>query len=168
VTASKIDIRFVLNGKTLKGSVEPRMLLTDFIRHELRFTGTHVACGHGVCGACTISFNGRTARGCLLLAVQANGAEIMTVEGLAGDGPLTIIQKAFQAQHALQCGFCTPGFLMTITDLLKRNPDPSDDEIKEAIGGNLCRCTGYINIMRAVRSAANELKGVYQLARPHP
>jgi aerobic-type carbon monoxide dehydrogenase small subunit (CoxS/CutS family) len=134
------------------------MLLCDFIRHELRFTGTHVACAHGVCGACTVRFNGQTARSCLLLAVQADGAEIITVEGLAGDGPLTPIQQAFHEHHALQCGFCTPGFLMTVTEFLEHNLDPTEDEIKEAISGNLCRCTGYVNIIKAVRSAADALR----------
>ena len=152
-----IKIGLTVNGRSYIRSVEPRMLLSDFIRHELRLTGTHVACAHGVCGACTISFNGRTARSCLLLAVQADEAEITTVEGLAGDGPLTLVQQAFHESHALQCGFCTPGFLMTVTELLNNNQSPTIDEIKHAIGGNLCRCTGYINIVKAVQNAANVL-----------
>ena len=142
------------------------MLLSDFIRHELRLTGTHVACAHGVCGACTISFNGKTARSCLLLAVQADEAEITTVEGLAGDGPLTPIQQAFHESHALQCGFCTPGFLMTVTELLNNNQSPTVDEIKDAIGGNLCRCTGYINIVKAVQNAADVLATNSKSVRP--
>jgi carbon-monoxide dehydrogenase small subunit len=158
MSANKVDIRLTLNERSYKRTVEPRMLLCDFIRHELRFTGTHVACAHGVCGACTIRFNGQTARSCLLLAVQADGAEIVTVEGLAGDGPLTTIQQAFHEHHALQCGFCTPGFLMTVTEFLEHNLDPTEDEIKEAISGNLCRCTGYVNIIKAVRSAADALR----------
>jgi aerobic-type carbon monoxide dehydrogenase small subunit (CoxS/CutS family) len=158
MSAKKVDIRLTLNERSYKRTVEPRMLLCDFIRHELRFTGTHVACAHGVCGACTIRFNGQTARSCLLLAVQADGAEIVTVEGLAGDGPLTPIQQAFHEHHALQCGFCTPGFLMTVTEFLEHNLDPTEDEIKEAISGNLCRCTGYVNIIKAVRSAADALR----------
>jgi aerobic-type carbon monoxide dehydrogenase small subunit (CoxS/CutS family) len=158
MSANKVDIRLTLNERSYKRTVEPRMLLCDFIRHELRFTGTHVACAHGVCGACTIRFNGQTARSCLLLAVQADGAEIVTVEGLAGDGPLTPIQQAFHEHHALQCGFCTPGFLMTVTEFLEHNLDPTEDEIKEAISGNLCRCTGYVNIIKAVRSAADALR----------
>jgi carbon-monoxide dehydrogenase small subunit len=158
MSANKVEIRLTLNGRSYKRTVEPRMLLCDFIRHELRFTGTHVACAHGVCGACTVRFNGQTARSCLLLAVQADGAEIITVEGLAGDGPLTPIQQAFHEHHALQCGFCTPGFLMTVTEFLEHNLDPTEDEIKEAISGNLCRCTGYVNIIKAVRSAADALR----------
>lgn len=158
MSANKVDIRLTLNGRSYNRTVEPRMLLSDFIRHELRFTGTHVACAHGVCGACTIRFNGQTARSCLLLAVQADCAEIVTVEGLAGDGPLTPIQQAFHEHHALQCGFCTPGFLMTVTEFLEHNLDPTEDEIKEAISGNLCRCTGYLNIIKAVRSAADALR----------
>jgi carbon-monoxide dehydrogenase small subunit len=158
MSANKVDIRLTLNERSYKRTVEPRMLLCDFIRNELRFTGTHVACAHGVCGACTIRFNGQTARSCLLLAVQADGAEIVTVEGLAGDGPLTPIQQAFHEHHALQCGFCTPGFLMTVTEFLEHNLDPTEDEIKEAISGNLCRCTGYVNIIKAVRSAADALR----------
>ena len=156
----------MVNGRNYIRSVEPRMLLSDFIRHELRLTGTHVACAHGVCGACTISFNGKTARSCLLLAVQADEAEITTVEGLAGDGPLTPIQQAFHESHALQCGFCTPGFLMTVTELLNTNQSPTVDEIKDAIGGNLCRCTGYINIVKAVQNAADVLARNSKSARP--
>ena len=156
----------MVNGRNYIRSVEPRMLLSDFIRHELRLTGTHVACAHGVCGACTISFNGKTARSCLLLAVQADEAEITTVEGLAGDGPLTPIQQAFHESHALQCGFCTPGFLMTVTELLNNNQSPTVDEIKDAIGGNLCRCTGYINIVKAVQNAADVLATNSKSVRP--
>ena len=152
------EISVVVNGKTYRRSVESRMLLADFLRHELRLTGTHVACAHGVCGACTIRFNGKTARSCLMLTAQADGAEIVTVEGLAGEGPLTPVQQAFHENHALQCGFCTPGFLMTVTEFLEHNHDPSDDDIKSAIAGNLCRCTGYINIVRAVRQAAATMR----------
>lgn len=155
---TKREISLIVNGRKVKGTVEGRMLLADFLRHDLRLTGTHVACAHGVCGACTIHFNGKTARSCLLFAAQADGAEIVTVEGLAGDGPLTPIQQAFHENHALQCGFCTPGFLMTVTEFLNRNRDPDDDAIKNAIGGNLCRCTGYINIVKAVRQAAKVLR----------
>jgi carbon-monoxide dehydrogenase small subunit len=158
VIPPKIDISLSVNGRTYKRSVEARMLLADFLRHELRLTGTHVACAHGVCGACTIRFNGTTARSCLLFAVQADGAEIVTVEGLAGDGPLTPVQQAFHESHALQCGFCTPGFLLTVTEFLDRNRCPSEREIKDAIAGNLCRCTGYINIVKAVRGAAESIQ----------
>jgi aerobic-type carbon monoxide dehydrogenase small subunit (CoxS/CutS family) len=166
LSPEKIKIGLTVNGRNYNRAVEPRMLLSDFIRHELRLTGTHVACAHGVCGACTISFNGKTARSCLLLAVQADEAEITTVEGLAGDGPLTPIQQAFHESHALQCGFCTPGFLMTVTELLNNNQSPTVDEIKDAIGGNLCRCTGYINIVKAVQNAADVLATNSKSVRP--
>ena len=143
------EIYLTVNGRSHKRSVEPRMLLADFLRHELRFTGTHVACAHGVCGACTIDFNGTT------------------VEGLAGDGPMTAVQHAFREHHALQCGFCTPGFLMTATELLRSNQAPTESEIKDAIGGNLCRCTGYINIVKAVQGAAASLaEGKSSARRP--
>ena len=155
---ARIEIRLSVNGQTYKRSVEPRMLLVDFLRHELGLTGTHVGCAHGVCGACTIRFNGVTVRSCLLFAVQAEGADVMTVEGLAGDGPLTPVQRAFHESHALQCGFCTPGFLMTVTEFLERNPGPNESEIKDAIAGNLCRCTGYVNIVKAVRVAAESIR----------
>jgi carbon-monoxide dehydrogenase small subunit len=154
VKPRKVEIEVVVNGRPHRRAVEPRLLLADFLRHELRLTGTHVACAHGVCGACTIRFNGTTARSCLLLAIQADGSEIVTVEGLAGDGPLTPVQQAFHENHALQCGFCTPGFLMTVTEFLAHNPDPDDEAIRHAIGGNLCRCTGYVNIIKAARHAA--------------
>jgi aerobic-type carbon monoxide dehydrogenase small subunit (CoxS/CutS family) len=158
MNARKCEITVVVNGQTHKRTVEDRMLLADFLRHELRLTGTHVACAHGVCGACTIRFNGKTARSCLLFAAQADGAEIITVEGLAGEGPLTPVQQAFHESHALQCGFCTPGFLMTVTEFLEHNRDPSEEEIKDAIGGHLCRCTGYVNIVKAVRKAADSMR----------
>jgi aerobic-type carbon monoxide dehydrogenase small subunit (CoxS/CutS family) len=158
VNTAKVDVRLSVNGQTYERSVEPRMLLADFLRHELRLTGTHIGCAHGVCGACTIRFNGTTARSCLLFAVQAEGADITTVEGLAGDGPLTPVQRAFHESHALQCGFCTPGFLMTVTEFLERNHNPNENEIKDAIAGNLCRCTGYLNIVKAVRAAAESIR----------
>jgi aerobic-type carbon monoxide dehydrogenase small subunit (CoxS/CutS family) len=158
VTANSREITVRVNGRAYTRVVEGRMLLSDFLRRDLRLTGTHVACGHGVCGACTIRFNGATARACLLLAAQADGAEIVTVEGLAGDGPLSAVQQAFHECHALQCGFCTPGFLMTVTEFLERTPHPDGDQIREAIAGNLCRCTGYVNIVKAVRQAAESLE----------
>jgi carbon-monoxide dehydrogenase small subunit len=158
MSADLIPVSVVVNGREYRRSVEPRMLLSDFIRHELRLTGTHVACAHGVCGACTIRFDGRTARSCLLLAVQADGAEIVTVEGLAGDGPMTPVQRAFHEHHALQCGFCTSGFLMTATEFLEQNPDPTQEETRHALSGNLCRCTGYVNIVKAVGSAAEAIR----------
>jgi aerobic-type carbon monoxide dehydrogenase small subunit (CoxS/CutS family) len=149
------EIRLRVNGKELRGFAEPRMTLADFLRDELGLTGTHLGCEHGVCGACTILLDGRTTRSCLMLAVQAEGHELMTVEGLASpDGTLHPIQEAFSAKHGLQCGFCTPGFLMTVHELLEDNPDPDEQEIRSFLSGNLCRCTGYQNIVAAVRYAA--------------
>jgi len=153
-------ISLSVNGRQYERSVEPRMLLSDFLRHELELTGTHVGCEHGVCGACTILLNGQAVRSCLMFAVQADGQEILTVEGLAfnGDGgeALHPLQAAFKEAHGLQCGFCTPGFLMTLIPFLNENPDPSEQEIREAISGNICRCTGYQNIVKAVRVAASK------------
>lgn len=143
-----------VNGVDHEEQVETRWLLSDFLRHVLHLTGTHVGCEHGVCGACTIIFNGAPIRSCLMLAVQANSGEILTVEGLAGaDGTLHPLQQAFHDHHGLQCGFCTPGFLMAIYAFLQDDPDPnmSDEEIREALSGNLCRCTGYQGIVAAVR-----------------
>ncbi len=150
-------VSMTVNSKQIERTVEPRMLLSDFLRSELRLTGTHVGCAHGVCGACTILVNGKTARSCLAFAVQMDGAVLETVESLAPRGPLSIIQQAFHENHALQCGFCTPGFLMTVKEFLARNPNPSEGEIRKALAGNLCRCTGYVHIVRAVRSAAEIL-----------
>ena len=151
-------IRVRVNGVTYERQVPVRMLLADFLRHQLGLTGTHVGCEHGVCGACTVLLEGEPVRSCLLFAVQADGAEITTVEGLApSEGSLHPIQEAFREAHGLQCGFCTPGFLMTGEAFLRENPDPTDEEIREAISGNLCRCTGYQNIVRAVRLAAEKL-----------
>ena len=148
-----------INGQDYDRQVEPRTLLVDFIRHELGLTGTHVGCEHGVCGACTILFDGKPVRSCIMLAVQADGHEIMTVEGLA-DSPehLHPLQQAFWVAHGLQCGFCTPGFLMTLLPYLKANPDPTEEEIRHAISGNLCRCTGYQHIVDAVKIAAENMK----------
>ena len=144
-----------VNGRELPDAVDPRVLLSDHLRHGLGLTGTHVGCEHGVCGCCTILLDGRPIRSCLMLAVQARGHEVTTVEGLAADGsPLDPVQQAFHECHGLQCGFCTPGFLLLTTALLRENPDPSEAEIDEAISGNLCRCTGYANIRRSVRRAA--------------
>jgi carbon-monoxide dehydrogenase small subunit len=150
-------VRLRVNGREYEGTCEPRKLLVDFIREDLRLTGTHVGCEHGVCGACTILMDGRTVRSCLLFAVQADGAELMTVEGLAQNGELHPIQQAFWDQHGLQCGFCTPGFLITVYEFLQRNPKPTEAQIREALAGNLCRCTGYVNIVRAVQQAAGTL-----------
>ncbi len=149
-----IQIELTVNGEARRAAVEPRKSLADFLREDLRLTGTHLGCEHGVCGACSVILDGRAVRSCLVFAVQSHGAEITTVEGLANDGELTPVQSAFQAEHGLQCGFCTPGFVVSATALLERNPDPSDDEIREGLSGNLCRCTGYQGILRAVRAAA--------------
>ncbi|HEY6042301.1 MAG TPA: (2Fe-2S)-binding protein [Anaerolineae bacterium] len=144
-------VRVILNGKSYERMVEPRLLLSDFIRHEIGLTGTHVGCEHGVCGACTILFDGEATRSCLMFAVQADGHSLMTVEGLSSDpNDMNPLQLAFREAHGLQCGFCTPGFLMTITAFLNENPRPNEDEIRHAISGNLCRCTGYQNIVQAV------------------
>ena len=139
--------------------VEPSLLLVELLREELRLTGTHVGCDTSQCGACTVLIDGSAVKSCTVLAVQADGAEIVTVEGLAKDGELHPIQRAFSAEHALQCGFCTPGLMITAIDLLSRNAAPSDAEIRHAIKGNLCRCTGYHNIVNAIRTAATEMRG---------
>jgi 2-furoyl-CoA dehydrogenase 2Fe-2S iron sulfur subunit len=147
-------IAFTLNGRAVTGDAEPRMLLTDFLRHVIGATGTHVGCEHGVCGCCTVLVEGIAVRGCLTLAVQAEGRSVTTVESLAAaDGTLNALQKAFQQHHALQCGFCTPGILMSFTDYLARNPHPTEDEIREVLSGHLCRCTGYAGIVAAVLTA---------------
>jgi carbon-monoxide dehydrogenase small subunit len=153
-------IYVVVNGAPYQRAVEPRLLLSDFLRHELRLTGTHVGCEHGVCGACTVLVEGEPARSCLMLAVQADGARITTVEGLARDSnELHPVQQAFWDAHGLQCGFCTSGMMITTVALLRDRAQPSDDEIREALSGNLCRCTGYQNIVKAVRLAATRLNG---------
>ena len=153
-------VRLEINGRAVEGEAEPRMLLTDFLRHKLGFTGTHVGCEHGVCGACTVQIDGAPARACLTLAVQADGARIRTVEGLAPEpGRLSVLQEAFRRHHALQCGFCTPGILMSFTDLFSRNPHPSEAEIREVLSGHLCRCTGYANIVAAIKEAAGSKAG---------
>ncbi len=139
--------------------VEPSLLLAELLREDLRLTGTHVGCDTSQCGACTVLIDGSAVKSCTVLAVQADGAEITTVEGLAQDGELHPIQRAFSAEHALQCGFCTPGLMITAIDLLERNPAPTDADIRHAIKGNLCRCTGYHNIVSAIRSAATEMRG---------
>jgi aerobic-type carbon monoxide dehydrogenase small subunit (CoxS/CutS family) len=153
-----IAIRLTINGRDYEGSVEPRLLLCDFIRDDLGLTGTHVGCEHGVCGACTVLWDGEPVRSCLVFAVQAEGASIQTVEGLAPSGSeLHPIQEAFTEQHGLQCSFCTPGLLLTVEALLRENPNPTEQEIREGISGNLCRCTGYHNIVLAVQLAAEKL-----------
>jgi 2-furoyl-CoA dehydrogenase 2Fe-2S iron sulfur subunit len=147
-------IALTLNGRKLAGEAEPRMLLSDFLRQVLGATGTHVGCEHGVCGCCTVLIDGTAVRSCLTLAVQAEGRAVTTVESLADGGKLNALQQAFQNNHALQCGFCTPGILMSFTDFLARNPHPSEAEVVEVLGGHLCRCTGYAGIVAAVLEAA--------------
>src|ERR1700754_4854428 len=149
-----MSTKFEVNGTSVEVNVEPRMTLADCLRHELRLTGTHVGCEHGVCGACTVLVNGDSVRSCLMLAIQANGAEIVTVEGLGSPEQLNVLQAQFREHHGLQCGFCTPGMLMTGEDLLRKYPLATDDDIREGLSGNLCRCTGYQNIVAAIRGAA--------------
>ena len=151
-------IRIRVNGVEYERTVEPRLLLSYFLRNDLGLTGTHVGCEHGVCGACTVLVNGDSVRSCLFLAIQLDGAQVETAEGLGTPHALHPVQKAFQDCHALQCGFCTPGMLMTTIDLLRKSPLATDEDIREGLSGNLCRCTGYQNIVRAVRQAADELK----------
>jgi carbon-monoxide dehydrogenase small subunit len=151
------EITVTVNGRPYTRAVEARLLLSDFLRHDLALTGTHVGCEHGVCGACTVLLDGEPVRSCLTFAVQARGHAVQTVEGLTDDPEeLHPLQQSFWETHALQCGFCTPGFLMTLLPFLDENPDPSEEEIRQAISGNLCRCTGYQNIVDAVRRAAEQ------------
>jgi len=158
VSGSQRAINVTVNGVSHDAIVEPRIGLADFLRGELGLTGTHVGCEHGVCGACTVLVDGQAVRSCLVLAVQVDGAEVTTVEGLAGpEGQLHPIQQAFTDEHALQCGFCTPGFLMAIHEMLEDDPSPSEEEMRDVLGGQLCRCTGYQGILRAVRAAAVEV-----------
>ncbi|MGB4978127.1 MAG: (2Fe-2S)-binding protein [Anaerolineae bacterium] len=152
-----IPVTMTVNGAQYERFVEPRLLLADFLRHELGLTGTHVGCEHGVCGSCTILFDGEPVRSCLMFAIQAQGHEILTVESLGTPEHLHPLQAAFQEKHALQCGFCTPGFLMTLVPFLADNPQPTEAEIREAISGNLCRCTGYQHIVEAVHLAASQM-----------
>ena len=154
----KIGIRIKVNGFEQTGAVEPRRSLVDFLRHDLGLVGTHVGCEHGVCGACTVMLDGRTVRACLLFAVQADGSEVTTIEGIGTDEALHPLQLAFQQHHALQCGFCTAGMILAALELLRDNADPSDEEIRVGLSGNLCMCTGYVNIVRAVRVAAADGK----------
>ena len=152
-------IELTVNGARRSGEAEPRMLLTDFLRHELQVHGVHVGCEHGVCGACTILRDGRAVRSCTQYAVQAEGAEIATVEGLAENGALNALQRAFARHHALQCGFCTPGILMSATHFLRKNPRPSETEVRDMLSGHICRCTGYAAIVAAILDAAGETQG---------
>jgi aerobic-type carbon monoxide dehydrogenase small subunit (CoxS/CutS family) len=152
------DIELSVNGKAYRRGVEARMLLSDFLRHELQLAGTHVGCEHGVCGACTVLLDGLPVRSCLMLAVQANGHELTTIEGLAAGEELHPIQQAMHEHHGLQCGYCTPGILMTMRAFLDENPTPSEEEVREALSGNLCRCTGYQNIVDAMLAAAQAMR----------
>ena len=152
---AEIPVSLEVNGVRQEATVEPRKTLADFLREDCALTGTHLGCEHGVCGACTVLLNGTAIRSCLVFAVQVDGAQVTTVEGLSGtDGELSPVQEAFRAEHGLQCGFCTPGFIVSVTALLAANPQPTDDEIREGLSGNLCRCTGYQGIVNAVRRAA--------------
>ncbi len=157
MTGEKTTVRLTVNGKVYERAVEPRYLLADFLRHEIGLKGTHIGCEHGVCGACTVLIDGRSARSCLHFAAALDGAEITTVENFGVDGAQHPIQQAFHENHALQCGYCTAGFLMTTVELLERNPDPSEAEIRAALASNMCRCTGYTNIIKAVADAAARL-----------
>ena len=156
--AEKISITLKVNGSEQAAAVEPRRSLVDFLRHDLGLVGTHVGCEHGVCGACTVLLDGRTVRSCLLFAAQADGSEVTTIEGIGTEEELHPLQVAFQQHHALQCGFCTPGMILAALELLRDNSDPSDEEIRAGISGNLCMCTGYVNIVRAVRASAGRFK----------
>jgi aerobic-type carbon monoxide dehydrogenase small subunit (CoxS/CutS family) len=156
----RIPLTVTVNGTAYQREVEPRLLLTDFLRHGLGLTGTHVGCEHGVCGACTIRFDGTPVRACLIFAVQADGHDITTVEGLTpARGVLSPLQQAFRDMHGLQCGYCTPGVLMTMSAFLEENPDPTEEEVRHALSGNLCRCTGYQHIVDAVLLAARRICG---------
>jgi carbon-monoxide dehydrogenase small subunit len=151
-----VGIVATVNGATLEREVEPRLRLTDFIRQELELTGTNIGCGHGVCGACTVLFDGQTVKSCLMFAVQADGHEITTIEGVTPVDGLNEIQRALKANFAFQCGYCSPGFVLAIQQLLDRYENPSEEEIRFALGGNICRCSGYVNIVRAVQQLARE------------
>jgi aerobic-type carbon monoxide dehydrogenase small subunit (CoxS/CutS family) len=153
-------VRITINGDVFEEAVPIRMLLTDFIRDRAGLTGTHVGCTYeGVCGACTVQLDGAAVKSCLMLAVQADGHAVTTVEGLARNGELSLLQKAFNEHHALQCGYCTPGILMNMAEFIEKHPNPTDEEIRHALIGNLCRCTGYVHIVDAVRAAANQRAG---------
>jgi carbon-monoxide dehydrogenase small subunit len=161
VPEGELSVSVTVNGRERTAVVEPRKTLADFLRQDCALTGTHLGCEHGVCGACSVVLDGQVVRSCLVFAVQAAGHEVTTVEGLTGpDGALTPVQEAFRAEHGLQCGFCTPGFVVTATALLADNPAPTDDEIREGLSGNLCRCTGYQGIVNAVRRASGRTAAV--------
>ena len=165
---AKRAIRLTVNGRAYERSVEVRMTLADFLREELNLTGTHLGCEHGICGACTIVFDGEAVRSCLLLAVQADGAQLTTVEGLAQGQTLHPLQQAFHEHHALQCGFCTPGFLMTALAFLQETPNPTEAQVREAISGNICRCTGYTPMIQAIIEASNTSPRGRSFSSPSP
>jgi len=156
--ANKMDISVAVNGEAQKAEVEPRLLLVHFLRENLNLTGTHIGCDTSNCGACTVLLDGKAVKSCTVFAVQANGASVMTVEGLAQGSKLHPIQEGFWEKHGLQCGFCTPGMMMSSIELLKKNPDPTEEEIRRGISGNLCRCTGYVKIVEAVQYAAEKMR----------
>jgi carbon-monoxide dehydrogenase small subunit len=156
--SERTTITVTVNGTSYQRTIEPRMLLSDFLRHELGLTGTHVGCEHGVCGTCTILLDGESVRSCLMFAIQAEGHDVRTVEDLGTVENMHPLQAAFQEAHGLQCGFCTPGFLMTLVPFLEQNPSPTEEEIRETISGNLCRCTGYQKIVESVKLAAEKLQ----------
>jgi aerobic-type carbon monoxide dehydrogenase small subunit (CoxS/CutS family) len=158
VIEGEVVVRLTVNGEERRGFAEPRLLLADFLRHELGLTGTHVGCEQGVCGACSIRLDGELVRSCTLFAIQAEGASIETVEGLAPGEDLHPVQQAYHEEHGLQCGFCTPGLLLATVDLLERNPSPSEAEIRDYLAGNICRCTGYVGVVAAVQEAARKLE----------
>ena len=154
----QVAIRLTINGQPFKGMVSPRLLLSDFLRENVGLTGVRVCCEQGICGACTVLVDGQTARACLMLAVQADGTDVVTVEGLGQPGNLHPLQQAFWDHHGLQCGYCTPGMLITAYELLALNPDPSETEVREAIAGNICRCTGYVKIVTSILAAAQAMR----------
>jgi carbon-monoxide dehydrogenase small subunit len=154
----KVPVSMRLNGVLYERYVEQRRLLSDFIRHDVGLTGTHVGCEHGVCGACTVIVDGQLVKSCLMLAIQARGADVLTIEGVAKDGSLHPVQQAFHEHHGLQCGYCTPGMVLGALSLLDENPDPTEDQIKLGMDGNICRCTGYYNIVKAIRAAASAMQ----------
>ena len=160
----QIEITLRVNNKPRRATITPRLLLSDFLRHDLHLHGTHVGCEHGVCGACTVIVDGSAVRSCLMFAVQADGFEVTTVDSLGSIKKLHPLQQAFWEEHGLQCGFCTPGMLMVAIELLSKNPNPTEDEVREAISGNLCRCTGYQNIVKSIMSAAKKMQAVTEVA----
>lgn len=161
-------VSLTVNGKPQSGTAEPRTLLTDFLRHELKLYGTHVGCEHGVCGACTVMVDGSAVRSCMQFAVECDGAHVRTIEGLAPDGGLNALQNAFHRHHALQCGFCTAGILMSATHFLRDNPDPSEDQVKDMLSGHICRCTGYYPIVAAILDAAQEMRAALPVQQEKP